>query len=156
GTITLDSDSDAGFQAVGSLLTVTSGTLTNNGEINFIDTASFGAFATHTVSADIVNNGSVHIDQSTAFTKSGGSFINHNSVTIASGETIALNNSRFTLAGGTLSGSGSFTGGTFVFSGGEIRAPRANLVDSTLTVASTRPASLLLQGSCTLIGDVAA
>ncbi len=111
-TATLTLTSANGFTNDGSILlmatgtgatslTITSGTLTNSatGLLHF----QSGGSASRVFSGDLLNNGTVTVDRSTTFNKSGGSYTNHGQFTINSGNTLTISGGgTFTQAGGTL------------------------------------------------------
>ena len=114
GTITLENLTGPNS----SELTVSSGILTNEGTI----TANYN---TGDISANLINNGTVSINDDTQFNMVNGIYTNNATFTIADGVTLTItgNNQQFNQEGGTLTaGSGTFRmqNATFNFNGGTI------------------------------------
>ncbi len=156
GTLTLES---VAGNASSSNFTLTSGTLTNAAGGVFNSNAGGGG--TRTVSANLINNGTVNINESTTFTKSSGSYTNNNTFNIASGEALTINGSSqvFTQAGGTLAATGLFdmTSAAFNFNGGTVTGtPKLAAVALSIGNGSTGAGTFSMRQSSSLSGDVAA
>ncbi|MDD5064328.1 MAG: PEP-CTERM sorting domain-containing protein [Phycisphaerae bacterium] len=154
GTINLDSI-DGAYQ---SRLNVTSGTLTNEGQININE----GTGGVRTLGANLNNNNTVNINADTTFLKSSGSYTNNADLNIAADKTltISLNNQTFSQNDGTLDVDGAFSmnSATFNFNGGTITGSELMIQNSSLNIGpgSTGAAGFSVRGgSSTLSGDIA-
>ena len=136
-------------------LTVSSGTFVNQGTIN-VEPGSGGA---RTISANLVNNGTMNLNASTTFSKSSGVYTNEGSLNIAAGKTLSISGSSqvFNQNSGDLAISGdfSFSTATFNFNGGAITGTPL-LTSSNLNIASgaTTPVGFTLRGSNTITGNI--
>jgi hypothetical protein len=150
GTITLrDSDSK---------LAVTTGTLVNDGVIN---AAVAGAVdgRPRLINANLTNNGTLNANVGTVLT--GTQHTNNGTINIPQNSALTISGgATFTQAAGTINQAIDETflvgpGSTFRYSGGAVTGvPKLYL--PTLRLETTNPASFLLMGGGTLIGDVAA
>ena len=151
GDITLSSIQASRF----ATLAVTNGTFINQGTIN-IETGSAGA---RTISANLVNNGTMNLNANTTFSKSSGVYTNVGSLNIAVGRTLTISgaNQVFNQNSGDLAISGdfSFSLATFNFTGGTITGTPL-ISNSALNIASgaITPVSFTLRGTNTLIGNI--
>ena len=153
GTIILETIASA-FQ---SNLQVTNGVLTNTGIINI----NAGTGGVRTVTANLVNNGDIFINDSTTFNQSGGLYTNNGLFQVESGHTLSISGlgQTFNQNGGTLTIAGNFrmSSATFNFNGGDINGtPTLNGVSLNLASGATAPATFNLGGTTTLTGDVKA
>jgi len=156
GTLTLENVSSSGA----SNLVVTSGVLTNavGGVIN----SNVGTGGGRTISADVVNNGTVNFNMGTALTKTSGVFTNNAQTNIAAGVGLGIAaNGVFTQAAGELSISegGSFVldGDTFNFNGGSISGTPI-FFDSALNIgpSSTGAGTFSMRRNSSISGNIAA
>src|SRR5262249_59720690 len=88
-------------QGWNSNLTVTSGTLTNTGTF----AVNAGTGGGRAVTANLTNNGTVSLNTSTTFAKTGGVTTNTSTFTVAAGQTLTLgggSGQSFNQSGGTL------------------------------------------------------
>lgn len=180
--------SASGFTNAGSMLlmadntgtttfAITDGTLTNSntGQLHF--QAGPG---NHTFSGDLVNDGTVIVDQPTSFTKLDGSYTNNNQFTINSTFTITNDGTLTNSATGVISGAGTVnstldnagtvraTGGTLNLTDGpatntgvfeavgdstlNVTAPLSNLDAGTLTSGTYRSVSPAGTAAVTIAG----
>ncbi|MDP6717663.1 MAG: hypothetical protein QGF59_03370, partial [Pirellulaceae bacterium] len=139
-----------------SNLAVTSGTLTNSssGVIN----SNPGTGGSRSISATVVNNGTVNLNQTTTLSKTSGVYTNNGTTTIASGKTLSFGSSSvFNQNGGSLAIGGAFnmSSDTLNFNGGVITGTPLLLHSAlNLGAGSTSPASFITRGSSTLSGNV--
>ena len=165
GTITLQTLNGSSYS---SNLTVTSGTLTNTGVINTEPNAIDGA-TTRTISADLINNGTVNVNQDTTFSKASGVYTNNKDFNIAAGKTLSINGSNqvFNQDGGTLAVNGTFfmSSATFNFNDSDVLVagtsiitgvPVLNTVALNIGAGSTGAATFSMRYFSTLSGNVAA
>ena len=160
GTITLQTIESTS----NSNLTVSHATeaLTNTatGVIN-VNTGTGGS---RTIAANLINNGTVNLNESTTFSKSSGSYTNNGDFNLADGETLTINGSSQTFHqnGGTLDLLGTSAlfdlsnSATFNFNGGSITGtPR--LTSTTLNIGndSNGAAEFSIRGSANFSGNVA-
>jgi hypothetical protein len=155
GTIVLDATGTAGAE-----LHVTSGSLLNTESGLIHARMSALGLTARAIHADVVNRGTVVIDTSTLFGKTGASLTNEGRWNVALGAAMTFGSDAvFHQNGGTLEVGGSFSmlADTFHFGGGAIFGEVAVTNGSTLTIApgATGAASFLFHGSNTLSGDVA-
>jgi hypothetical protein len=151
GTLRLDSTGSGR-----SSLTVTSGTLTNTGTI--VVNAGVGDW----LYANLINGGTVNLNTNTRF----GSYVYTNAGTfsIVANQTLNIIGQTpvFNQNAGTLNIAGSFEigyGGTFGLNGGMLTGnPPVLQSEATLSIGtgSTALGTVLMQGRCTLQGDIAA
>ena len=152
GTITIEGAANA-YQA---RLQVSSGNLTNTatGILNVNDGASAGP---RYLDADVVNDGTVNINYTT-YPWTAHTFTNNGTFHIAAGQAFDLSTAGCTFHqnDGSLDNVGSFyqQDGSFTFAGGSISSA-VTLFRSTLTLTTGNPASFILRGSSTLVGDIA-
>jgi hypothetical protein len=139
----------------GGLLNVAD-TLTNNGTLTLVGTGS------QTLSASIVNHGTINIDSNTNLTKSNATYTNEGTIQIAATATQSLsgNSPSFLQNSGTVTINVAFqqSGGAFHFSGGTITGT-AVLSDAALDIAAgvISPATFAMRGNAsTLSGNIAA
>lgn len=140
-----------------SHLVVSSGVLTNSatGVINVVD-----GEGGRSINADVINNGTVNIGDTTQFSKPNGVFTNNGDFNVTGSLSISGSNAVFNQNGGTFDVLGSFTtsGDTFNFNGASLSGNPPVLLDSALNIgaASTGAATFSFRGlNNTLNGDVA-
>lgn len=156
GVLTLENLSSSGS----SNLVVASGTLTNAlGGVLDINAGTGGG---RTISADVINNGTVNFKVETTLTKTDGVFTNNQQVNIATDAVLRIAaNGFFTQAAGSLSinGTGAFVmdSDTFNFNGGSVSGTPV-LFDSKLNIGalSTGAGSFSMRRSSALSGNIAA
>ncbi|MBI4324132.1 MAG: hypothetical protein HY674_02595, partial [Chloroflexi bacterium] len=154
GTLLLESR-DAGWN---SSLTVVNGVLTN-AEAGVI-TVGTGSGGPRTISAHLLNLGTINANDGLTLSKAGGVYDNRGAFNIASGQTVTISgqNQVFNQKGGRLAIAGALdlTALTFNYGGGLITG-RPYLIDCDLTISpsATNGASFLQTGgSSTFAGDL--
>ena len=136
-------------------LTVSSGTFINQGTIN-VEPGTTGA---RTISANLVNNGTVNLNANTTFSKSSGVYTNNGSINIATGRILFIFGSSqvFNQNSGDLAISGGFgfATATFNFNGGTITGTPV-LTTSNLNIGpgATTAVSFTLRGANNFSGDI--
>ncbi|MEM7452821.1 MAG: hypothetical protein AAF456_00570 [Planctomycetota bacterium] len=133
GTINLDSDN--GFD----VLLTRAGSITNDATVNFGGTSDDG-FTIRRLSADVVNNGTVNVNQNGRLSRNSGIFTNNSSVNIASGKTLDFDTAlgTFNHEAGTVDNQGSFnfSGDTLNFNGGVFSGNAISMNNSTLNIGA--------------------
>ena len=151
-TISLDSTGNGSAR-----LTVTNGTLVNNGTINL---NKGGTQPLRTLSANLINNGTVNVNTSnTKFSKTDGVTTNNGGFNIAADAALSFGTRAvFNQNAGTLSILSSFpmVSDTFNFNGGTLSGNDPVLNGSTLNIATTGVGRFVLLGSTTYSGNLAA
>jgi hypothetical protein len=126
---------------------IDNGTLENasTGTIHF----QAGGSGSHSLSANVLNFGTVQLDQSTSIS---GTYTNNGQWIVGSGATLSMTGGTFNQLGGTLDVQGSFvTTGVFNFHGGQILGtPRLTGGQLTIADGNTNAASFILEGNNSL------
>jgi RHS repeat-associated protein len=155
GTITLQS-ANGGFA---SNLAVTNGTLTNTstGIIN----SNAGSGGPRTIVANLLNNGTINVNQSATFSTTNGTYTNAGAINTASGAGLSISGSgqTFTQSGGSLNNNGGFGvsgGATFDFAGGTLAGNAPVMSGASLKVEAAATGTIAVLGNSTLLGDVPA
>lgn len=154
-TINLDSDTSS------DVTLVRNGLFTNNGEINF-GGSSTASNTVRQIQSNMVNHGSINLNQNGRFNQNGSSFSNHGQVNIAAGRTMDFGGANviFSLeSGGTVNNLGEFlmSSDTLNFNGGNFTGNQLDLINSTLNIANGNvgTGSFQLRGTGTYSGDLA-
>ena len=142
-------------------LALTAGTLTNSGTIT--SEAGAAAGSTRTLEGSLTNTttGTLAIDVTTGFTKSGAVLSNEGAIDIAAGATFSLPSGQTASneTGGTIvaTGSGSFEqhSGTFDQGAGKNTGTALVLDDGALAYMGAGASTIVLRGASTLSGNVA-
>jgi hypothetical protein len=155
GTITLQAN--YGYP---SDLTVTSGTLTNAAS-GVINVNPDGGGGSRTITADLVNNGTINVKTATALSTANGTYTNAGTLNIASGASLSVSGSgqTFRQGSGTLNNSGAFGlsgNATFDFAGGTLAGNAPVVSGASLKMEGAAAGTILVAGSTTLLGDVPA
>ncbi len=153
GTFNLDSDNAFDVSLIRA------GTITNSatGTIQFGGTAT-GPATLRILNADLVNNGTVTVNQDARSTRAGAILTNNGTFTVAADKSfINTNLTTFNQNGGTLANNGTFelVGDTFNYNGGSITGNSIEMDSSTLNIATTGAATFDITGSSTYSGDLA-
>jgi hypothetical protein len=140
-------------------LTVNSGLLTNTGSITTLAGSAGGG---RTIAADLLNSGTVNVNTDTTFARTNGTYANAGALNIAAGRTLNISGSAqtFNQNGGTLNVAGTFSlsSGAFGLNGGALMGTAPVLTSATLSIGAGATATgvVVVQGSSTLSGDIAA
>jgi fibronectin-binding autotransporter adhesin len=130
GTSPASATSAGGFTNYGSILltgtssqsttlTLTGGTLTN-GAIGLLHFQTGGS-GSRTFNGNLTNNGTVLVDRTTTFNKSGGTYLNNGQFTIAASQVLTLSSGSYLQTGGTTTVNGALSSlSTVTFSGGQL------------------------------------
>ena len=153
GTINLTSDStlDVGFSS--------DGTVTNHGQIN-LGGQSVSAATIRRWSADLINQGTVNVDQDSRFEKTNGVYQNENTFNIAAGKQLGFGSSTGTFEqnAGSVNNAGefNFVSDTLSFNGGQFTGNAVSLQSSTLNigVGNNGTGHFRVTGSSFLNGDI--
>lgn len=130
-------------------LTVTTGTLTNSGTVRMMDDA-FGGSG-RTISADLVNTGTIDLRTRTTFSKLNGVYVNDNLLSLTPGRTLTISGQ-----GQTFTTTGQVTGGTLAFTAIDLRASGSIAAAMVLTnvdthIGTSGPATLNVTGSYRMV-----
>ncbi len=138
-----------------------SGTITNANIINFGGTSTSTA-TKRRINADLVNNGTINVNQDAHLTRANGSYTNNNTVNIAASKVLDFESSfgTFNQNGGTVNNLGSFnfSSDTLNFNGGNFTGNAITLDNSTLNigVGSVGTGTFNMFRSSNYSGDLAA
>ena len=137
-----------------SKLTVTSGTLVNTGSI----VSGVGTGGARTIVGDLMNQGTLDVNQSLVLTRVNGSYVNEGQLNVAAGQKLSYGGQGqvFTQRSGTLAVSGSFevSNAAFRFEGGTFTGNPVALANSTLTLTpAAGPATFVMNGGSSQLGS---